>query len=400
MSGFTKYIYDNDIREIIKMWSSELKSIQELLPRLYTKSDVISLLKKYYPHEYNSVVFKYNYYKIKDKFLLKHKKKTRFNMPFPDRLLERVDQYKLLMSNDYKNKHASLYDEKIVKQKADAIWKKRKVSIERINNKIEISKSKAQQVIPSFLDKLMGLYERKNTSQKDRIYIILELKKYYNDKIINFFFKLNDTELNFQLREIAFKHLQSFNYHPRLRKQKYIIVHTANKKRKQYLKKEYSKQRFQIPENPNELEYRIKNSKEQKIQKYDCFISHSSHDKNSVQKLIQYENKIGNNVYCDWISDVDYLKRHLLCEATLNVIEHRILQSNKVIFVRSDNSIQSVWCKYELNFSLRHNKEIFVINKKDIDINNFDFQIMQKDLFYDSNYKKLALLEGCNIVDV
>lgn len=29
---------------------------------------------------------------------------------------------------------------------------------------------------PSFLDKLIGFYERKNTSQKDRMYILAELK--------------------------------------------------------------------------------------------------------------------------------------------------------------------------------------------------------------------------------
>lgn len=69
------------------------------------------------------------------------------------------------------------------------------------------------------------------------MYILLELKKYYSFKIIQFFFKLNDTELNKQLRWIAFYHLQSFNYHPRARKQKYMQVHTSNKKRKEYLKK-------------------------------------------------------------------------------------------------------------------------------------------------------------------
>ena len=76
---------------------------------------------------------------------------------------------------------------------------------------------------------MIGLYERKTTSQKDKVYIIQELKKYYNPKVVNFFFKLNDTELNKQLREIAFKHLQSFNYEPRLRKQKYMKIHTKNK---------------------------------------------------------------------------------------------------------------------------------------------------------------------------
>lgn len=33
------------------------------------------------------------------------------------------------------------------------------------------------------------------------------------------------------------------------------------------------------------------------------------------------ENKKGHNIFCDWINDVDYLKRHLICEATVKVIE-------------------------------------------------------------------------------
>lgn len=44
-------------------------------------------------------------------------------------------------------------------------------------------------------------------------------------------FKVNDTELNKQLRWIAFYHLQSFNYRPRARRQKYMQVHTKIKKK-------------------------------------------------------------------------------------------------------------------------------------------------------------------------
>lgn len=40
-----------------------------------------------------------------------------------------------------------------------------------------------------------------------------------------------------------------------------------------------------------------------------------------MQELITFENKKGKDVFCDWINDVDYLKRHLVCEATLKVIE-------------------------------------------------------------------------------
>lgn len=229
------------------------------------------------------------------------------------------------------------------------------------------------------------------------MYIISELKKYYSPQIMNFFYKLNDTELNKQLRNIAFKHLQSFNYHPRARKQKYMVIKTKNKKRRKYLKTVYPNETYNIPNNPEELEYRIENSKEQKIKEFDYFISHSSNDKDSVQKLITYENKHKKNIFCDWINDVDYLKRHLVCDATLKVIEKRLEQSKALIFVSSNNSLKSVWCKYELNYFLGLNKTIYIINKQDIDNDTFNIKEVKKYWFKDSNYKKIALIEGGKI---
>lgn len=267
----------------------------------------------------------------------------------------------------------------------------------KVDKKIAVAKAKTQQVTPDFIGKLIGLYKRKNTSQKDRMYILLELKKYYNPTVINFFFKLNDTEINSQLRWSAFYHLQSFNYAPRARRQKYMSVHTKNKKRKQYLKNVYPYETYDIPETPQELEYRIDNSKEQLLKEYDYFISHSSKDSVSVQSLIVAENQQKKNFFCDWINDVDYLKRHLVCDATLKVIERRMEQSRALIFVESENSRNSIWCKYELNYFNELKKPIFTITKENIDAGVFDLQSMNSDWYIDPNYKELALLEGASI---
>lgn len=57
-----------------------------------------------------------------------------------------------------------------------------------------------------------------------------------------------------------------FNYQPRLRRQKYIQIHTKNKSRKEYLRREvYPFEKYKLPKNPHELEYRIYNSREQTI---------------------------------------------------------------------------------------------------------------------------------------
>lgn len=229
------------------------------------------------------------------------------------------------------------------------------------------------------------------------MYILLELQKYYSQKIMQFFFKLNDTELNKQLRGIAFYHLQSFNYQPRARRQKYMQVHTKNKNRKKYLKEIYPNETYTIPRNPYELEYRIENAKEQKIKVFDFFISHSSKDSAAVQKIIIFENQQGNNVFCDWINDVDYLKRHLVCDATLKVLEKRLEQSKAMIFVHSKNSMDSIWCKYELNYYFDLGKPIYIIDIDEIEAEIFNVKPLENKWFVDVDYRKLALLEGSKI---
>lgn len=397
MSGVTKHIFEHEIRDIMGMWNKQIKSLIPLLPENYSHNDLVGLLKYYYPHEWQSVEIKYDYYKTKDKYIKRNFGKTRYNMKKPEILLKRVPIYKTIMSKNYQEKHNNSFDQQKTNNEKRKLWEIRKPKIEKINKKIEKALLKTQQMTPDYIDKLIGLYERKSTSQKDKVYILLELKKYYNNKIIQFFFKLNDTELNKQLRFDAFYHLQSFNYQPRLRKQKFMQVHTKNKKRKNYLKNIYPNEKYVIPQNPYELEYRIENAKEQKIKEFDFFISHSSKDSSYVQKLILHENRKGKNVFCDWINDVDYLKRHLLCKATLKVLEKRLEQSRALIFVESNNSNNSIWCQYELNFFSKFNRPIFIISVKDIKNDNFELNLMESKWYINENYKELTLLEGCKI---
>ena len=106
---------------------------------------------------------------------------------------------------------------------------------------------------------------------------------------------------------------------------------------------------------------------------------------------------MNKNVFCDWINDVDYLKRNLVCESTLKVIERRMEQSEALIFVESENSRKSVWCKYELNYFTELNRPIFMITKDHIDDGVFELQPLDSDWYIDPDYKSLALLEGKSI---
>ena len=394
MAGFTKHISENYKRDTANQMTKILRSIQEVLPQYYTEDDIVSLIIRFYPHEWQGIKYKKEYYDIKDKCLVRLGKKARHKMLSARQMLSKNKLYVKINSVEYKKQHAINFNVEEYKERLEKLKSKRVPKILRIDSKIAKAKEKTQSVIPSFLDELIGLYIRKNTSQKDKVYILTELMKYYNNEVIRFFFKLNDIELNIQLREMAFKHLQSFNYSPRLRRRKYMRVNTKNKKRKDYLQKVYPFEKYVIPQNPDELEYRINNGKEQKIKTYDFFISHSSSDSNLVQKLITFQNSKGKNIFCDWINDADYLKRNLLCEATLKVIEKRLEQSNALLFVKTSNSLDSVWCKYELNYFYELNKPIYVIDGENIQKGIYNINKYPVSEYLNKEYKNLALLKS------
>lgn len=392
MSGVTKSISVREQIEFNKKITKILKEIAKILPIEYNREDVVELIQTYYPHEWKGYEYKKDYYDIKDKYLVRYGKKIRHKMPSARALLFRNAQFIKINSNEYIEMHKKSFTLSSYKNSLMVLQKKRLPKIKNINDKIDKAKRKTQSVIPKYLFKLIGLYEQKRTSQKDKVYIINELMKYYNDTVIRFFFKLNDTELNIQLRRIAFHHLQSFNYNPRLRRKKYMRVQTKNRNRKNYLKKVYPYETFIIPQNPNELEYRINNGREQRIKCYDYFISHSSSDSALVQVLIDYENKIGKNIFCDWINDADYLKRNLVCESTLRVIEKRLNQSDAIIFVKTKNSLSSLWCSYELNYFRDLGKPIYFIEGEQIKEGCFDIQVYSDKEYYKVNYKEFVLI--------
>ena len=92
------------------------------------------------------------------------------------------------------------------------------------------------------------------------------------------------------------------------------------------------------------------------------------------------------------------MKRNLLCEATLKVLEWRLQQSQAVIFLKTHNSIDSVWCKYELNYFTELEKPMFIIEKEDIGRKKFDLKPLTNNWYIDSNYKNLALLESSRVL--
>ena len=72
----------------------------------------------------------------------------------------------------------------------------------------------------------------------------------------------------------------------------------------------------------------------------------------------------------------------------------RLEQSKALLFVSSNNSLNSVWCKLKLNYFLSLEREIYVIDKQDIDKNIYNIKILDSHFFIDPNYEKQTLFEG------
>lgn len=390
MSGYAKRSYEKFIVESRKDFSKYVNTISNLLPLKITAAAIISLIKEFYPYEYQVFCERCDSFSKQERSLRSIKHKSRYSIIDPDTFIIKLRASQRLLQNDYQRDYATLYDEERVKQLRSSLHKKRDPHINRIRNKVQKAKLKTQQMEPEFLDKLIGLYDRKNTSQNDRIYIMLELEKYYTPKIVRFFQRKMNSEFNFQLRHRAFLYLQSMGHYAVLRAQKSMPFNTNNSKRKQQLR-EYAKMRFNIAAIPQELEYRIENNApEQRLKHFDFFISHSSKDFELIQSIIAMLNENNKNIYCDWINDDDYLKRHLVGDATLEVIKKRIEKSDAILFVKTDHSLNSIWVKYELNYALQQGKTIF-----EYDDNATDKTVhkMTEYWFLDINYMKLDLFK-------
>ena len=390
MAGFTKHKYAKDLTQTKNSFNTYVKKISPILPIEFDLNCIIKKLKKYYPYEWRLLEEKYKEYTRADRKLIRVGKKARYKTVTPEKLISILPQTKAILSKDYKANYLNSFSEVQRTQNEEKIKKERLPKIQRIDDRIAKAKSRVQQMEPIYFEKMMGLYDRKGTTQKDRVYIMYELTKYYSPEIVQFFSRKAHSEYNFQLRLMAFSYLQQFYHYTELRSQKHMELRTTNKKKRKEMR-EYAKQKFNIKEIPEELEFRINNSPEQRLKSFDYFLSHSSKDHAAVQKLIYYLNQNKKNVYCDWFNDDDYLKRNLVGDATKSIIETRIKQSKNVILIKSQNSEKSLWVKYELSYAKALHKRIYFINADDLLKGKYLYLPFKDKAYFMSNYSSLKL---------
>ena len=170
-----------------------------------------------------------------------------------------------------------------------------------------------------------------------------------------FFYKLNDSEHNNQIRMMAFQHLQNLGKYVKLRKK------FKGKKKTYHIDST-------LPNySPEELVKFLNSNSVESKKKYDIFISHSYLDKDLVKSMKNTLNFQNLSCYYDWTSDQDFLKRNLISGYTKEVLKKRIEQSKALILVLThnviaDGEITSEWIKMEIEHAKSVGKKICCLN--------------------------------------
>jgi len=348
MAGMMKRKFSSETGKYMKGFTPQLIKVITTLPIEYDKQTVLEYYKKYYPNQWTGLINRFDYYQSKDQQLVSVGKKKRYNHKNPQNFFYSLTKVKLICSDGHKLKHKASYCE-VARQKAT----------QELENKIKKPKSistNLQFTDPYHLNVFISTYHKRGVTQHEKIEIVNELKKFRTKETITFFQKLNDSERNSQIRNIAFEHLQSIDAYVRKRK-------GFKGKKKEYY---FYTDKFIVT--PTDLAYRLKRDGIQSNKEFDLFISHSCKDTILVKKLISELDTNGFRIYCDWISDHDFLKRKLVSEYTEVVLKERIEQSSKVLFIQTENSVNcsgdipSYWVKMELEHASKVNKEILSVN--------------------------------------
>ncbi len=340
--------------QICKRLKRPLYNIAAILPCEYTREDLLSTFKEYYPIEWNTLVERSALLKRKNSFLKRVGKKARYDMTSPEVFFFNIPHVHTILGNGYKKKHKETYNEEKRHEAIVFLRGKRNHRVSKLKEKIDKCESRLQRIDPYYLDILLHLYHRKGNTVKAKMEIVLECKKFHTEAICNFFYKLNDSERNDQIRNIAFHYLQDLGHYVRLRKK-------FKGKQKNYMT-ETAKQNYL----PLDLSRKIEQDPIQSKKKFDVFISHRFADNAIVLKVKDILNRQHKLCYCDWLSDHEFLQRKYAGEYTKIVLKKRIDQSSCVLFICTDHSldesgIKSCWIKMELEYAKSKGKKIYTL---------------------------------------
>lgn len=327
------------------------------MPRGFTDDIFLAEFKFVFPYLWDDICTKAKEYQRMDDRLSKKGFPKRYFFPAPSTYLIKVS--KPIIRNKALHDKLILPDEECEEFRKHLIEQSLKVRQKRELQLKENLKYK-QQVTPSYSNYYIQTYfhsKRHNPIDVDTRYaVLLEASKYKSPVTIKFLHKVNASERNFHLRHFAFRTLQNFGIKEvRLRK---------NRKGK----KKAGDTTMPMPiETPDELIHFIYNSQLEQVKEYDLFLSHSSVDSSLLLELKSKLNHSNINVYIDWVSDRNALKRELTNVNTANTIVERLKSSKALLYIHTEASENSKWTPWEIGYFHALKGKICIYNPNNIE---------------------------------
>ena len=206
MAGIAKRKYMSENIRIYKQMTNQLNSIKRILPEIYDGNILFDLYVEYFYSTIQMLDERYKYYRSKDIFLRSVGKKQRYKILNSKDFFFSSQKVKHMLSYGQRLQHKQQYREEC---KTDSLIKlEQKLNKSLSKNLILTQKNEyIQNIEPIYIEVFIKIYHKSNHLEK--ILIFNELKKFNNDKTITFFYKINDSERNNQIRRMAFQHLQS-----------------------------------------------------------------------------------------------------------------------------------------------------------------------------------------------
>lgn len=338
--GRTKRRYQGELLRFRKTLKRPLRNVLAIMPEGFSEELFLSEFKLLYSYLWDDICSKAKEYNRMDKGREKKGFPKIYFFPKPISYLKSIALP--IIHNQ------GLYNQ-LKKPEKERVEFKRKLLKQNLcrqkNRKDKIGQNQKyiQHVVPSYSNYYIQTYfagKHQNPTDVDTRYAVLqEASKYKSPVTVKFLYKVNASERNYHLRHFAFLTLQKFG-------EKEVRLRPNRKG-----KKRPGDKIVPNPINtPEDLIRFIYNSQLEQMKTYDLFISHSSSDSDLILKMKAILNSFGLNVYIDWVSDRNALKRELTNISTAKAIIERLKSSKALLYINTDSSFQSQWTPWELGY--------------------------------------------------
>lgn len=355
--GRTKRKYNAELIRFQKTLRKPIRNVLAIMPKGFTDKEFLCEFKLLYSYLWDDVCAKAKEYQRMDNGLEKKGFPKRYFFPTPAMYIKKVSTP--IIKNKALHEKLILYSEERTNFR-NSLIKECAIKRQKREVKLETNLKYTQKVTPSYSNYYIQTYfhcKRTNPIDVDTRYAVLvEASKYKSPITIKFLHKVNASERNYHLRYFAFQALQKFGVKEvRLRK---------NRKGK----KKVGDKILPTPiETPDDLIHSIYNTQLEQMKKYDLFFSHSSFDSELLLSLKSVLNHSNVNVYVDWVSDRNALKRELTNINTANTIIERLKSSKALLYIHTQASQNSKWTPWELGFFHALKGKICIYNPDNIE---------------------------------